>query len=337
MPRLRRMDCSSPGIRRIRRGRGFSYLDEDGTRIEDRELLDRIRSLAIPPAWTGVWICPHPRGHIQATGQDDAGRKQYLYHDAWRDHRDREKFEEMLDFGRALPAVRRRIEEDVRCRGLVRERVLACAIRLLDLGFFRIGSERYTEENETHGLATLKRRHVSLERGRAVFDYRAKGSQRHLQIVADPLILPTIRALKARGSAPGGLLAYKNGRRWRHVRSDEINERLRELAGGEFSAKDFRTWNATVLAAVALASHEPPPSTKTARSRAVTEAVENVGMYLSNTPAVCRGSYIDPRVIDRFDSGETIKGALDRAVDGSHPGEFPDRERIERAVLRLLA
>ena len=185
-----------------------------GTRIEDSELLERIKTLAIPPAWTDVWICPDSRGHIQATGQDDAGRKEYLYHDAWREHRDREKFEQMLSFGRALPPVRRRLEEDVRCRGLVRERVLACAIRLLDLGFFRIGSERYAEENETHGLATLKRRHVSLERGKAVFDYRAKGSQRHVQVVADPLILPTIRALKARGSAPGGLLAFRNGRGW---------------------------------------------------------------------------------------------------------------------------
>jgi DNA topoisomerase I len=331
------MDCSSPGIRRVRRGRGFTYLDEDGTRIEDRELMDRIRSLAIPPAWTDVWICPDPRGHIQATGQDDAGRKQYLYHEAWREHRDREKFEQMLAFGRALPAVRRSIEEDVRRRGLVRERVLACAIRLLDLGFFRIGSERYAEENETHGLSTLKRRHVSLERGRAVFDYRAKGSQRHVQVVADPLILPTIRALKARGSAPGGLFAYKNGRRWHDVRAEEINERIRELAGGEFSAKDFRTWNATVLAALTLARNEPPPSSKAARRRVVNEAVKQVGAYLSNTPAVCRGSYIDPRVIDRFDSGETIRRALDRAIDGSNPGEFPDRERIERAVLRLLA
>src|SRR3954452_835450 len=150
--RLRRVDCSAPGIRRIRRGRGFSYTDDDGHPVDDDEAKGRIRALAIPPAWTDVWICPHPRGHIQATGHDDAGRKQYLYHDAWREHRDREKFEQMLSFGRALPAVRRRVEEDMRCRGLVRERVLACAIRLLDLGFFRIGSERYAEENETHGL-----------------------------------------------------------------------------------------------------------------------------------------------------------------------------------------
>ena len=336
MPRLRRIDCSSPGIRRIRRGRGFSYVDERGTRIEACELLERIRSLAIPPAWTDVWICPHPGGHIQATGQDEAGRKQYLYHDAWRERRDREKFEQMLSFGRALPAMRRQVEKDLRCRGLVRERVLACAIRLLDLGCFRIGTERYTEENETHGLATLKRRHVSLERGRVVFDYRAKGSQRQVQVVDDPLILATIRALKARGSAPGGLLAYRDGPRWRDVRSDEINQRLGELTGGEFTAKDFRTWNATVLAAVAIAAHEPQAASKAARVRAVTRAVERVGAYLSNTPAVCRGSYIDPRVIDRFDSGQTIRRALDRAIDGSDPGEFPERELIERAVIRLI-
>jgi DNA topoisomerase I len=336
MPRLRRIDCCSPGIRRVRRGRGFSYIDPDGKRIRDRELLGRIRSLAIPPAWTDVWICPHPRGHIQATGHDDAGRKQYLYHEAWREHRDREKFEQMVAFGRVLPEVRRHLEEDVCRRGMVRPRVLACAIRLLDLGFFRIGGERYVDENDTYGLATLKRRHVSVQRGRAVFDYRAKGSQRHVQVVADPLILPTIRALKARGSAPGGFLAYRDGRGWRDLRSDDINERLRGLAGGDFSAKDFRTWNATVLAAVALAANESPPSTKAARQRAVNEAAKQVGMYLSDTPAVCRGSYIDPRVIDRFESGETIRRALDIASDRSDPGEFPDRERIERAVIRLI-
>jgi DNA topoisomerase I len=334
--RLRRVDCSAPGIRRVRRGRGFTYLDEDDDPIEDGEVRDRIRALAIPPAWTDVWICSDPRGHIQATGYDDAGRKQYLYHDAWREHRDRQKFKEMEAFAGALPAVRERIEVALGLRGLVRERVLGCAIRLLDLGFFRIGSERYAAENETYGIATLKKRQLRIERGAAVFDFRAKGSVRHVQVVADPAVLPTLKSLKARRAGGPELFAYRNGRAWRDVRSDDINEQLKELAGEDFSAKDFRTWNATVLAAVALAKHEPSELRATARRRAASEAVKEVAGYLSNTPSVCRSAYIDPRVFDRFDSGETIRPALDREIDEADPGDFPDRERIERAVIRLI-
>jgi len=333
--RLRRVDCSAPGIRRVRRGRGFTYLDENDDPIEDAEVRDRIRGLAIPPAWTDVWICTDPRGHIQATGYDDAGRKQYRYHDAWREHRDRQKFKEMEDFAVALPGLRARIEDDLVRRGLVRERVLGCTIRLLDLGFFRIGSERYAAENETYGLATLKKRQLRIEQGTAVFDYRAKGSKRHVQVVADRAVLPTLKALKRRRDG-GELFAYRNGRGWRDVRSDDINEHLKELAGGDFSAKDFRTWNATVLAAVALARHDPSELSRTARRRAINEAVKDVAEYLSNTPSVCRSAYIDPRIIDRFDSGDTIRRALDREIDGTDPGEFPDRERIEEAVLGLL-
>jgi DNA topoisomerase I len=334
--RLRRVDCSAPGIRRVRRGRGFTYLDENDDPIEDAEVRDRIRALAIPPAWTDVWICTDPRGHIQATGYDDAGRKQYRYHDAWREHRDRQKFKEMEDFAAALPGLRGQVQDDLGRRGLVRERVLGCAIRLLDLGFFRIGSERYAAENETYGLATLKKRQLRVERGTAVFDYRAKGSVRHVQVVADRAVLPTLKALKARRGGGTELFAYRNGRGWRDVRSDDINEHLKEVAGGDFSAKDFRTWNATVLAAVALARHDPRELSRTARRRAINEAVKDVAGYLSNTPSVCRSAYIDPRVIDRFDSGETIRRALDREIDGTDPGEFPDRERIESAVLGLI-
>jgi DNA topoisomerase IB len=334
--RLRRVDCSAPGIRRVRRGRGFSYLDEDANPIDDAEAKERVRSLAIPPAWTDVWICTDPRGHIQATGYDDAGRKQYLYHDAWREHRDREKFQEMEEFARALPGIRERIEGDLARRGLVRERVLGCAIRLLDLGFFRIGSERYAVENETYGLATLKKRQLRIERRSAVFDYRAKGSKRHVQLVADRAVLRTLKSLKARRGGGTELFAYRNGRGWRDVRSNDINEHLKELADAGFSAKDFRTWNATVLAAVALSGHDPDELSRTAKRRATNEAVKQVAGYLSNTPAVCRSSYIDPRVIDRFDSGDTIRAALNREHNGAGPGEFADRERIEAAVLRLL-
>lgn len=338
MPRLRRSDCSAPGLRRIRRGRGFQYVEEDGTPIEDREVLERLRALAIPPAWEDVWICPHPRGHIQATGYDDAGRKQYLYHQQWRENRDREKFEQMLEFARALPGLRERLADDLGGRGLVEARVCACAVRLLDLGFFRIGSERYADANGSFGLATLRKEHLSIERGVAVFDYRAKGARRHRQAIEDPAVLPTLRALKRRRDGGPELLAYRVGRdRWADLRSDEINEYLKEAAGGDFSAKDFRTWNATVLAAVALARAEGEATTKAARKRIANEAVKRVAEYLSNTPAVCRSAYIDPRVFDRFDSGETIQAELERIVDSSDPGEFPDRERIEKAVIELIS
>ena len=305
MPRLRRVDCSSPGIRRVRRGRGFSYHEEDGTPIADQEVLDRIRALAIPPAWTDVWICPDPRGHIQATGLDAAGRKQYRYHDAWRERQDQRKFDRMLDFARALPGVRERLDRDLRRRGLVRERVLACAVRLLDLGFFRIGAERYAAENETYGLATLRRGHVRLERGEAIFDFRAKGGKRQVQSIADPTVLPTLRALKRPGGRHG-LLAYRDDGRWVDVRSDEVNDYIHEIAGGEFTAKDFRTWNATVLAAIALAREGGEATTRAARRRAIKAAVEEVADYLDNTPAVCRSAYIDPRVVDR----EAIEAAV---------------------------
>ena len=336
MARLRRVDCSEPGIRRIRRGRGFSYVDEDGEPVSDPETLTRIEELVIPPAWTDVWVCAHPRGHIQATGYDVAGRKQYLYHSAWRFSRDREKFAEMESFARALPRMRERTDADLALRGLVRDRVLACSVRLLDLGFFRIGSERYAEDNQTFGLATLRRSHVRIERGVAVFDYAAKGAKRHRQEIADPAIVPTVRALKNHNGSHKELLGYRNGRAWVDVRAAHINEYLKEVMGGDYSAKDFRTWNATVLAAVELATNWADADTKTARKRAASAAAKRVAGYLSNTPAVCRSSYIDPRVFDRYDSGETIKTSLKRIVAGSDPDEFPDRERIERAVLRLL-
>jgi DNA topoisomerase-1 len=336
MPRLRRVDCSEPGIRRIRRGRGFGYQDEDGDPVRDSETLARIEELAIPPAWTDVWICAHPRGHIQATGYDVAGRKQYLYHAIWRENRDREKFAGMEAFARALPRMRERTDADLALRGLVRDRVLACSARLLDLGFFRIGSERYAEDNGTFGLATLRRSHVKVESGVAIFEYSAKGAKRHRQEVADPAIVPTIRALKNHKGTGKELLGYRNGREWVDVRSAHINEYLKEVMGGDYSAKDFRTWNATVLAAVELAANWSDVPTMTARKRGASAACKRVAGYLSNTPAVCRSSYIDPRVFDRYDSGETIRGSLKRIVAGSEPGEFPDRERIERAVLRLL-
>jgi DNA topoisomerase-1 len=335
MARLRRVDCAGPGIARRRRGRGFEYLDADGRRIDDEETLDRIAELAVPPAWREVWICPHPRGHLQATGIDDAGRKQYLYHPDWRAHRDRQKFDRMLEFARALPGLRTAVSEHLTADGLSRERVLACAVRLLDRGLFRIGGESYAEQNETYGLATLLKRHVRLERDGAIrFDYLAKGGQRRVQAVVDPDVYRVIEPLKRRRGGGSELLAYRSGRRWTDVRSDDVNEYIKGVTGGDFSAKDFRTWNATVLAAAALAE-TPPARSATARKRAIAGAARRVADQLGNTPTVCRNSYIDPRVLDRYAAGWVIDAA-ELAVELETLADSNAQEAVERAVLELL-
>ena len=301
-------------------------------------MIARIRELAIPPAWEGVWICPYPMGHIQATGVDAAGRKQYRYHDRWRERRDREKFDSMCDFGRALPALRERATRDLALEGMPRERALGCALRLLDKGFFRIGSEGYAEENDTYGLATMRKSHVTLGRdGVVVFDYEAKGGKRRRQRVVDPEVYDVVRALKRRRGGGPELLAYKSDGRWVDVKSADINAYVKEATGGDFTAKDFRTWNATVIAAVALAVSGPAAGkSKTARKRAIRRAVDEVARYLGNTPAVCRASYIDPRVFDRYDGGLTIGGVLPELV--TDESEWPMTQRsVEEAVLDLIA
>ncbi len=336
MPRLRRVDCSGPGIRRRRRGKGFEYLDHDGNRITEPSVLERIRELAIPPAWEDVWICPWPFGHIQATGTDAAGRKQYRYHDLWRERRDREKFDEMIEFADALPRLRRKVAKDLKRPGMDRERVLACAVRLLDRGFFRIGSEDYAEENDTYGIATMRRRHVTIAKDVVTFDYESKGGQRRRQRIVDAEVAAIVRSLKNRRGGGHELLAYKSGGRWVDAKSADINQYVKEAMDGDFSAKDFRTWGATVLAAVALAvSAEAASGSKTARKRAKTRAIKEVAFFLGNTPAVARGSYIDPRVFDRFDGGLTIGGVLEEyAVDES---SWNVQRTVEEAVLDLIA
>jgi DNA topoisomerase I len=336
--RLRRIDCSGPGIRRRRRGKGFEYLDADGRRVTEPSVIERIRELGIPPAWEEVWICPYPMGHIQATGNDAAGRKQYRYHDLWRERRDREKFEQMEDFARSLPRLRKRVQRDLALDGMPRERALACAARLLDRGFFRIGSEDYAEENETYGVATMRKRHVTVSAdGQVTFDYEAKGGQRRVQTLGDPAVAAVVRALKRRRGGGEELLAYKRGARWADVKSADINQYVKDATGGDFSAKDFRTWSGTVLAAVALAVSGPAAAngSKTARTRAKTRAVKEAARYLGNTPAVCRASYIDPRVFDRFDGGLTIGGVLPELV--ADTGAWPDVQgAVESAVLDLI-
>jgi DNA topoisomerase I len=336
MARLRRVDCSESGIVRRRRGKGFEYLDADGRRITEPSVLKRIRELAIPPAWKDVWICPYPMGHIQATGIDAAGRKQYRYHDRWRERRDAEKFESMIRFARCLPQLRERVAQDLAKKGMPRERVLACAVRLLDRGFFRIGSEDYAEENDTYGIATMRKRHVTVSGDRVSFDYEAKGGQRRLQTIGDPEVAVLVRALKERRGGGPELLAYKVGRRWVDVKSADINEYVKDAAGEEFSAKDFRTWSGTVLAAVALAVSGPARGSKSSRKRAKARAVKEVARYLGNTPTVARASYIDPRVFDRFDGGLTIAGVLPDLADDT--AAWPDVQgAIEEGVLDLFA
>ncbi len=320
----------------MRRGRGFAYLDENGQKIEDAEDIARIRELAVPPAWREVWICSDPLGHLQATGIDAAGRKQYLYHSRWREHRDRQKFEKMVRFGNLLPKLRRRLNSDLEGDGeLTRERVLACAVRLLDVGMFRIGSEEYAAEEGGLGLATIRKEHVTLTREAVVFDYLAKSGVRRVHMIEDPLSRDIVAALKRRRGGGEELLAYRAGRRWHGIRSDEINDYLKRRLGEDFSAKDFRTWNATVMAAVSVALDGPHAHTKAARKRVINRAVRGVAELLGNTPAVARRAYIDPRVFDRYLSGWTIAGAFARISDLENVDDRT-RARIEQAVLDLL-
>jgi DNA topoisomerase-1 len=337
-PRLRRSDCSDSGLRRVRRGRGFGYVDVDGERVSDERSLARIRALAIPPAWQEVWICVDPLGHLQATGIDAAGRKQYLYHEAWREQRDRQKFRRMIEFAEALPRLRRRLNEGLAGEEIDEVRVLACSVRLLDLGLFRIGGEEYAEQGGGLGLSTLHKDHVSLRDGAIVFDYPAKSGVRRVHEVRDPDSLEVIRALKRRRGGGPQLLAYRDGRRWTAVHSEDINDYIKRNLGDGFSAKDFRTWNATVMAAVSVsvAAGHDRAKTKTARKRVVDGAVRQVAELLGNTPAVARRAYIDPRVFDRYRAGSTI--SLPRAGVGALSDvDGRPRRRIERAVLGLLA
>ena len=339
MPRLRRSDCTLPGLSRRRAGKGWVYLDPDGQRVTDAETVARIDALVLPPAWTEVWICPHPNGHIQAIGTDQRGRRQYRYHDAWRAQRDAAKFDRILDFASALPALRERVAADLTSTDeLTRDRVLACAVRLLDLGFFRIGSEEYAESNGSFGLATLRRDHVTVSRtGVMTFDYIAKSGKQRIQSVLDADVRPVVAALKRRRSDPHPeLLAYRVDGRWVDVKAGDVNDYLREVTGGDHTAKDFRTWSATVLAAVALAVSESAAASVTARKRAVVRAVKEVADYLGNTPSVCRASYIHPRVIDLYGDGVTIAPALERLGAESEVGGLAYEGAVEAAVLALL-
>lgn len=330
--------------------------------MTDPEALDRIRALAIPPAWREVWICPLPRGHIQAVGTDAAGRRQYRYHDAWRASRDAAKFARVARLGTRLPAVRAEIARRLDAPGLGRERVMAAALRMLDLGVFRVGGEEYAEGGSaaaaaaadgTFGLATLRREHVRLDRGRIVFDYPAKGGIRRVVNIDDDLVRKVVGGLLRRRGGGEDLLAYRLPRsagcpgasvppagRWHDVRAEDVNAALKELAGEDFTAKDLRTWNAGVLAAVALAARTGedgrPPSSERKRRRAVAEVMREVAEELGNTPAVARRSYVDPLLVERFERGETVLSTL-RRVGSENLSDETVRCVVEQAVLQLLA
>jgi DNA topoisomerase IB len=331
---LERSDISAPGIRRIRCGRGFRYLDA-GAGQPDPRTLARIKALVIPPAWQDVWICPNPNGHIQAMGTDSAGRRQYLYHELWRTRRDAGKHDRILGFAIALPGLRQTVDDHLRGRGLSRERVLATTVRLIDLGFFRPGGEEYADENGTFGLATLRREHVRVVKDEINFDYVAKGSKQRTVCIIDQQAAAVLRALKRRRGADDRLFAYWHARRWHQVTATEINEYLQQLAGADYTVKDFRTWHATVLAAVGLAVSTEAESAA-ARKRAVSRTASEVADYLGNTPAVARASYIDPRVVELYQHGVTVARVLSRLAQDSEFGQLATAGDAEQAVLRML-
>ena len=327
MVRLRRVSASMPGWSRVRHGRGFRYLDQSGTALETVDI-DRCKKLVIPPAWTEVWICPAENGHLQAVGTDDAGRRQYLYHPDWRTRRDAEKFVHMEQFARSL--IRHRLAARRDLGGdLDLTTVSAAAFSLLDLGMFRIGSDRYTEENESYGLTTLEKEHVTRNGRGLTFIYTAKSGQEVEVTVRDDRVRAVLDALLRRRSGGERLLAFKDGRRWRDLVADDVNAYVKDVLGEDFSAKDFRTWRGTVIAAHALAKSDA--SSKTVRKRSVAEAMREVGDHLGNTATVARGSYVDPRVVDLFNDGITV-AAGNRSIA---PGA-PVSRTLERQVLRLL-
>lgn len=302
--RLRRSNANGRGYRRVPAGTGFSYRDLDGSTLPPGPVRDRLENIGIPPAWTDVWIAPFDNGHIQATGLDAVGRRQYIYHPAWRERKDRVKFDRALQLAESLPTARRLVTLDLRSDGPGRERVLAAAFRMLDSGSLRVGSERYTNENGSRGLATLLCAHVHVRKECLELSFPAKSGKDWESEIHDADLAALVRTLKRRGGK-ARLLAFKDGRTWRPVTSADINGYVKERTGSDFTAKDFRTLRGTVAAAVSLARSGPQP-TVAARKRAVSVAMLEAATVLGNTPSIARKSYVDPRLLDRFAAGETI-------------------------------
>jgi len=331
--RLRRSALGGPGITRIRRGKGFTYYGPEGEPVADPATRQRIDDLVIPPAWKRVWICPHANGHIQAVGTDAAGRRQYLYHRTWQQERAEEKFDRVLELSAHLPAWRARIADDLEGRGLHRDRVLALALHLLDRGYFRPGGEQYAEENESYGIATLLREHVTVRRDTVAFDYPAKSGVRRRVEVGDPQVNRAVRALMRRPDRSERLLVWRDAGDWTPIRADDLNARFKEMVGEEYSVKDLRTWQGTVLAAAAFAAADPA-TTKTLVKRVEAAVMKEISEALGNTPAVVRSSYVDPRIVQGYERGMTIAAAVRRAERMRRPDA--GRATLEKATRALI-
>ncbi|HTD85758.1 MAG TPA: DNA topoisomerase IB, partial [Candidatus Binatia bacterium] len=308
---LRYVSDDNPGFTRARHGKGFRYFDADGKELRDKDHLSRIKSLAIPPAWTKVWICPSASGHLQATGRDARGRKQHRYHARWREARDETKFTRMIAFARALPKVRKRVAEDLKLPGLPRNKVLAAVVRLLEVSLIRVGNDEYARDNRSYGLTTMRDHHVEISGSRMRFEFRGKSGKKHLLDVDDPRLA---RIVKQCQDLPGQeIFQYidDDGTR-QDVKSEHVNEYLREITGQDFTAKDFRTWAGTVLAAMALREVEKF-DTQTQAKKNVLRAIEAVAERLGNTPAICRKCYVHPMVLDAYMDGALLQTVKQRA------------------------
>lgn len=327
MARLKRTSRAEPGIRRIKSGRGFRYVLPDGRTVVDEHTRARIANLAIPPAWTDVWVSTAENGHLQAVGLDAAGRRQYLYHPLWTARRIALTHERCLALGRSLPRARERVRADIRRRTLTRERVLGAAFRVLDQGSMRVGSEAY----ETFGLATIRREHVDVTGRTVTFRYTGKAGIQHEQRLTDAPLAGVVSQLLGRKDPHPELFAWQVDDRWHDVTSTDVNVHLKELLGGRHSAKDFRTWNATVLMCQLLAIAPPCDGLKR-RNLQVREALAEVAQHLGNTVTVTRAHYVNPRVIDLFLDGVTIPATIvppRRRREPIHP-------EVEEAVVSML-
>lgn len=334
MAGLRYVSDKKPGIRRERSGEQFSYIGVDGQPITDEKTLQRIHSLAIPPAWTDVWICPHPRGHIQATGRDAKGRKQYRYHPQWRKVRDETKYHKMLTFGMALPTIRQKVAEDLQLGGLPREKVLATIVELLDITAIRVGNEEYARENQSYGLTTLRNRHVNVSGANIRLHFRGKSGKDHTYTVKDKKLARIVKRLQ---DLPGHeLFEYVDEQNEvRGVESADVNEYLRAVTQEDFTAKDFRTWWGTVIVVEAL-KDLGEAQTQTQAKKNITEAVKEAAQYLGNTPAICRKCYVHPQVLDAYLNGTLLKTLKEqeerrpqKALAGLHPEEVALMELLE--------
>ncbi len=335
---LRYVNDDEPGIRRLKAGKSFRYVDPEGRPIRDAATLDRVRGLAIPPAYTDVWICADPAGHIQATGRDARGRKQYRYHPRWTEVRDANKFERLLAFARALPRIRDRVDAEMRGTALSRERVLACVVRLLDTTLIRIGNDSYAKENKSFGLTTLRDRHVRIDAGQIRFAFTGKSGKEWKLQLKDRRLAKLVKACQ---DVPGQrLFQYYDDGGGRHpVTSGEVNAYIREAAGDDFSAKDFRTWAGTVLAAHALEAMEEV-DTRTRRKRNLTEAIRRVAARLGNTPAVCRRCYVHPEIGNAYLDGalaEQVREEAARTLREELPGLTPEEAVVTGFLERRLA